>query len=148
MWQIFVQFYLTSIWLQCQVLWIFVLEWAISLNQRSSCSVASEFTHPKSPCMYMYTRVSRLYAGVMMDHSLWRWPNIKPALDHCLCLLMGCLVLSLSPDINHGLQHYPHIHGYPANTRHWINVDLMLTQSRRRWANIKSTLIQCLVIPG
>ena len=32
-----------------------------------------------------------------------------------------------------------------ANTRRWTNGDLMLAQSRRRWANIKSTLVQCLV---
>ena len=31
---------------------------------------------------------------------------------------------------------------YPANTRRWTNVGLMLGQSRRRWANIKPTLVQ------
>ena len=31
-----------------------------------------------------------------------------------------------------------------ANTRRWTNGDLMLAQSRRRWVNIKSTLVQCL----
>ena len=35
-----------------------------------------------------------------------------------------------------------------ANTRCGTNVDLMLVQSRRRWANIKSTLVQCLVFVG
>ena len=32
----------------------------------------------------------------------------------------------------------------PANTRHWTNVELMLGQRRRRWANIRPTLDQCL----
>ena len=37
---------------------------------------------------------------------------------------------------------------YPANTRRWNNVDLMLAQRRRRWANIKSTLFHRLVFAG
>ena len=35
-----------------------------------------------------------------------------------------------------------------ANTRRCANVDLMLVQPRRRWANINSTLAQCLVFCG
>ena len=33
----------------------------------------------------------------------------------------------------------------PANARRWTNADLLLGQRRRRWTNIKSTVIQCLV---
>ena len=36
----------------------------------------------------------------------------------------------------------------PVNTRHCTNVGLMLVQRRRRWANIKPTLGQCLVFAG
>ena len=36
----------------------------------------------------------------------------------------------------------------PANTTHWNNVGLMLGQRRRRWANIKPTLFQCVVFAG
>ena len=36
----------------------------------------------------------------------------------------------------------------PANTRRWTNVGLMLGQRRRRWANIKPTLVQRLVLAG
>ena len=36
----------------------------------------------------------------------------------------------------------------PANTRRWPNVVLMLGRRRRRRANIKTTLGQCLVIAG
>ena len=36
----------------------------------------------------------------------------------------------------------------PANTRRWTNVGLMLGQRRRRWANINTTLVQCLVFAG
>ena len=36
----------------------------------------------------------------------------------------------------------------PGNTRHWTNVGLMLGQRRRRWANIKLTLVQCLALMG
>ena len=37
---------------------------------------------------------------------------------------------------------------YPASTRHWDSVGLMLGQRRRRWANIKPTLSQCIVLAG
>ena len=37
---------------------------------------------------------------------------------------------------------------FPANTRHWANVGLMLGQRRRRWTNIKPILVQCLVFAG
>ena len=30
----------------------------------------------------------------------------------------------------------------PVNTRHYTNVDLMLGQRRRRWPNIRPTLVQ------
>ena len=36
----------------------------------------------------------------------------------------------------------------PEITGHWTIVDLMLAQSRRWWAKIKSTLAQCLVFAG
>ena len=36
----------------------------------------------------------------------------------------------------------------PAHTRLWTNVVLMLAQRRRRWANIKTTLVQSLVCVG
>ena len=36
----------------------------------------------------------------------------------------------------------------PVNTRHSINVVLMLGQRRRRWANIKTTLIECVMLTG
>ena len=50
-------------------------------------------------------------------------------------LLIGCIVPTL-PSI------------FPENTRRWTSVDLMLAQSRRRWAIIKSTFAQCLVFAG
>ena len=37
---------------------------------------------------------------------------------------------------------------FPANTRRWLNVVLMLGQRRRQWANIKPTLRQRLVFAG
>ena len=37
---------------------------------------------------------------------------------------------------------------YPANTRHWTNAVLMLSHRLRRWANIKTALVQCLVFAG
>ena len=37
---------------------------------------------------------------------------------------------------------------FSANTRHWTNVGLMLGQRRRRWANIKPTLVQWVVFAG
>ena len=36
----------------------------------------------------------------------------------------------------------------PANWKHWPNVVLMLCRRRRRWANIWTTLGQCLVFDG
>ena len=44
--------------------------------------------------------------------------------------------------------HVSIISGVPANTSHWTNADLLLVQRRRRWANIKSTLVQRLVFSG
>ena len=50
------------------------------------------------------------------------------------------------------LKSTPHWKGspkpYPANTRRWTNVGLMLGQRRRRWANINPTLVQRLVFAG
>ena len=34
----------------------------------------------------------------------------------------------------------------PAKTIHWNNVVLMLGQRRRRWANVKTTLVERLVL--
>ena len=36
----------------------------------------------------------------------------------------------------------------PVYTRHWADVVLMLGQRRRRWTNIKTTPVQCLVFAG
>ena len=36
----------------------------------------------------------------------------------------------------------------PANTRHWTDVVLMLVRRQRRRTNIKTTLVQCLVLAG
>ena len=38
--------------------------------------------------------------------------------------------------------------GYPSKMRRWTNVGFMLGQRRRRWANIKPTLIQRLMFAG
>ena len=35
-----------------------------------------------------------------------------------------------------------HENNFPAGTRRWTNVGLLLGQRRRRWANIKPTLVQ------
>ena len=38
---------------------------------------------------------------------------------------------------------------FPENTRHLTNVDLRMAQRRKRWANLKSTLVVCIVFhPG
>ena len=37
---------------------------------------------------------------------------------------------------------------YPASIRHCTNADLMLGHRLRRWPNIKSALVQCLVFAG
>ena len=39
-------------------------------------------------------------------------------------------------------------HVFPANTRRWINVGLMLVHRLPRWPNIKPTLVQCLMFAG
>ena len=36
----------------------------------------------------------------------------------------------------------------PANTKRWTNADLMLGQRRRRWTNIKSALVRCILFAG
>ena len=84
----------------------------------------------------------------MLAQRLWRWPNVK---QYCLnesslssirqstirCHLGGkttaaSFVFSDGPT-------------FPANTRHWPNVVLMLGRRRRRRYNIKIALGQCLV---
>ena len=45
-------------------------------------------------------------------------------------------------------QHLNNIGSYPANTRHWPNVFLLLGRRRRRRVNIRTTLGQCLVFAG
>ena len=42
----------------------------------------------------------------------------------------------------------PNLCGRPANTTHWNNVGLMLSQRRRRWANIEPTVFQRVVFAG
>ena len=42
----------------------------------------------------------------------------------------------------------PFLGYYPAKTRHWDNVVLMLARRLRRLSNIKTTLSQCLVLAG
>ena len=37
---------------------------------------------------------------------------------------------------------------YPAKTRHWTSVSLMLVQRLQRWPNIKPALSECLVLAG
>ena len=37
---------------------------------------------------------------------------------------------------------------FPANTRRWANGGLRLAQRRRRWANLKQTLVKCPAFPG
>ena len=50
--------------------------------------------------------------------------------------------------------HYPrapapcHADNIPANTRRWTNVVSMLGKRRRRWVNIKATVVQRLVFNG
>ena len=63
-----------------------------------------------------------------------RWPSEETMLISC------CSAMQSQPNT---LAHH-----IPANTRHWTNVCLMLGQRRRRWANIKPTLVQRLVFAG
>ena len=72
----------------------------------------------------------------------WRWS--KKLSTTVMAMLLQCWsnVYDISPTTTQ------HQLTSPANTRCWTNVDLMLAQSRRRWANIKSTLVQGLVFAG
>ena len=45
-------------------------------------------------------------------------------------------------------QYYDNIESFPADTKRWPNVVLMLYHSLRRWPNIKTTLGQRLVSAG
>ena len=68
----------------------------------------------------------------MLGQHLRRWTSIVSA-----------------PDQRPALTVYPRTDTFiPANTRHWTNVDLMLAHRLRLCANIKSTLVQCLVLDG
>ena len=41
---------------------------------------------------------------------------------------------------------YMAVSAFPANTRHWANVGLLLSHRLRRWANINPALTQCLCL--
>ena len=66
--------------------------------------------------------------------QLWRQhPGFEPSTLYCY---------RLQPD---GMSHKSH---YPANTRHWTIVVSMLVHRLRRWPNIDTTVVQCLVLAG
>ena len=47
-----------------------------------------------------------------------------------------------------GIDHAERNGLFPADTRGLVNVVSMLDQRRRRWANIKAALTQCLILAG
>ena len=62
---------------------------------------------------------------------------------------MSCHVYTLT--IRKSKQKPPqpyHRRTFPANTKHWSNVDLMLAQRLRRWPNINPTLDECILFTG
>ena len=61
----------------------------------------------------------------MVGHHIWSWPYIKTALGQYI-LFTGILV----------------------NAIHWTDAGLMLGQRRRRWTNVKPTLVPCMVLTG
>ena len=80
----------------------------------------------------------------MLGQRRIHWPDIQPpciVIGAC-CLLLNHWSMSLSISAcdtkGNSLTH-------PAHTTHWTHVDFMLVQHRRRWANIGSTLAQCIV---
>ena len=74
---------------------------------------------------------------LILAHRLRRQPNIIPTLGQRLVFAgMAAVVAVNTLTASTTL---------PANTKLWINVVLMLGQRRRRWANIKATVVQCVV---
>ena len=71
-------------------------------------------------------------ACLMLDHRLWRWPNIEPTLD--LYIVFDGTSLRA---------------GYvPANTGRSANADLMLAHRLRRWPNIKTAFAERFMSDG
>ena len=67
--------------------------------------------------------------------SIYFWPTVYEA----------------GPTLNqHRLKVFCSLHrkGNPANTKRWINVDLLSAHRLRRWTNIKSTLVPSIVFAG
>ena len=64
----------------------------------------------------------------------------------CECLYIAVLLVSIgqSPVI---VRYVCMVH-IPANTRHSPDTVLMLGQRRRRWPNIETVLVECLVFAG
>ena len=126
--------------------------------------VANHLYHAKSP---LYTYV--LYTVYKQPGGVKPLPRKSHFCELAAELswkLDCCAFLALHPEL---FPHWPrHIHPLPilthasrrltprstapppppANTRRWTNVVLMLGRRRRRRANIKTTLVQCLVFAG
>ena len=69
---------------------------------------------------------------------LQRWHNIETSLGKCLIFVGG----------GGGIASYRVSSVYPANRSRWPKVVLMLIQRWSQWANIKATLVQCVIFYG
>ena len=104
--------------------------------------------------------VNHHYFNVSCQHQICRhrvgsasvkwhkhWTNAAKALGQRLLFAgMGVRCIAGGPASLRLAQHGHSVSQYPANKRHWTNVDLMLAHRLRLWANIKSTLGQRLVL--
>ena len=81
-----------------------------------------------------FLKMTRQY--ILKLWNLGKWQNRQTACTYKLCWHSSA---------THQLRI---AYSFPANTIHWANAGLMLAQRRRRWANIKPALAQCIVLSG
>ena len=67
--------------------------------------------------------------GLMVDHRLWHWTNIKPPLVQCR---VRCIVIANRSRLQ-----------FSSNTDYWINAGWMLAHRRPRWPSRKPTSVSC-----
>ena len=85
--------------------------------------------------------------GLLLAHRLRRWPNNNPTLGECLVFAGHPPNTPTRCRFHDESRVRMAVWRYPANTKHWTNVRLLLGRRRRRWPNINPTLGQCLVFP-
>ena len=99
-------------------------------------SLACMCTHV-AYCPHLFMRAAHLTGPILQRSCCWLcWFDVEPASTGALELQTTIIVVNSTANVETV---------FPANTRHWANVGLMLVHRLRRLPNIKQLLTQCLV---